>query len=251
MRWTRRATLLAATAAIVVVVAACVPIKPGPPAAPSIPFGSAHPQAQELYYLVNAERAANGLGPVGWHDQLGGLAQGWSEHMAGSGNFSYQNLDAILQSPGYSGFSGLGENIIHGGCGISSSQLHQAWPHHSIAPTSSATSTPSASASRATAASSTPPRTSDADLLALTRRHDACIDHSDDRARDHAGPQPVHQVPDELVAFDRAEDQGPDHEPDQDEDAYPYRSFHHALTVVRITTGSEEATLTIPETQSA
>ncbi|HKH25651.1 MAG TPA: CAP domain-containing protein [Acidimicrobiia bacterium] len=127
MRWTRRATLLAATAAIVVVVAACVPIKPGPPAAPSIPFGSAHPQAQELYYLVNAERAANGLGPVGWHDQLGGLTQGWSEHMAGSGNFSHQNLDAILQSPGYSGFSGLGENIIHGGCGISSSQLHQAW----------------------------------------------------------------------------------------------------------------------------
>ena len=96
--------MLAATAAIVVVVAACVPIKPGPPAAPSIPFGSAHPQAQELYYLVNAERAANGLGPVGWHDQLGGLAQGWSEHMAGSGNFSHQNLDAILQSPGYSGF---------------------------------------------------------------------------------------------------------------------------------------------------
>ena len=47
--------------------------------------------------------------------------------MAGSGNFSHQNLDAILQSPGYPGFSGLGENIIHGGCGISSSQLHQAW----------------------------------------------------------------------------------------------------------------------------
>jgi uncharacterized protein YkwD len=68
-------------------------------------------RAQELYYLVNNERAANGLGPVGWHDQLGGLAQNWSNRMAGSGNYSHQNLDAILQDPAYGGFNGLGENI--------------------------------------------------------------------------------------------------------------------------------------------
>jgi uncharacterized protein YkwD len=126
MRWTRRIALLAATAAIVVL-AACAPIKSGPPSAPPIPFGNAHPQAQELYYLVNAERAAHGLGQVGWHDQLGGLAQGWSEHMAGSGNLTHQNLDAILRSPAGSGFSALNENIIHAGCGISAGQLHQAW----------------------------------------------------------------------------------------------------------------------------
>ena len=89
MRWIRRTALLAATAAIVVL-AACAPIKGGAPAA-QLPFGSAHPQAQELYYLVNNERAANGLGPVGWHDQLGGLAQNWSNYMAGSGNYSHQN----------------------------------------------------------------------------------------------------------------------------------------------------------------
>ena len=126
MRWTRRAALLAATLAIVVL-AACAPFKSGPPAAAPLPFGSAHPQAQELYYLVNNERAANGLGPVGWHDQLGGLAQNWSNYMAGSGNYSHQNLDAILQDPAYGGYSGLGENIIHGGCGISAGEMHQAW----------------------------------------------------------------------------------------------------------------------------
>jgi uncharacterized protein YkwD len=125
MRWTRRTALLAATAAIVIL-AACAPFKGGPPA-PQLPFGSAHPQAQELYYLVNNERAANGLGPVGWHDQLGGLAQNWSNYMAGSGNYSHQNLDAILQDPAYGGYNGLGENIIHGGCGISAGQMHQAW----------------------------------------------------------------------------------------------------------------------------
>ncbi len=125
MRWIRRTALLAATAAIVVL-AACAPIKGGAPAA-QLPFGSAHPQAQELYYLVNNERAANGLGGVGWHDQLGGLAQNWSNYMAGTGDYSHQNLDAILQDPAWGGFNGLGENIIHGGCGISAAQMHQAW----------------------------------------------------------------------------------------------------------------------------
>ena len=118
--------MLAAILAIVVL-AACVPFKPGAPAAAPLPFGSAHPQAQELYYIVNNERAANGLGPVAWHDQLGGLAQGWSDYMAVSGNYSHQNLDAILQNPAYYGYSGLGENILHGGCGITAAQMDQAW----------------------------------------------------------------------------------------------------------------------------
>jgi uncharacterized protein YkwD len=124
MRWTRRAALLAATAAIVVL-AACAPFKGGPPAAAPLPFGSANPQAQELYYIVNNERAANGLGPVAWHDQLGGLAV--------TGNYSHQDLDAVLQNPAYAGYSGLGENILHGGCGISAAQMDQAWmnsPEH-------------------------------------------------------------------------------------------------------------------------
>jgi uncharacterized protein YkwD len=125
MRSIRRISLLAATAAVVVL-AACAPIKGGP-SAPPIPFGNAQPQAQELYHLVNAERAAHGLGPVGWHDQLGGLAQGWSEYMAGGGNFTHQNLDAVLNSPAGSEFSALGENIIRGGCGLSAQQLHQSW----------------------------------------------------------------------------------------------------------------------------
>jgi uncharacterized protein YkwD len=124
MRALRRIAFLAAGVGLVTLVA-CAPFKPGAP--PPISFGNAQPQAQELYYLVNNERAANGLGAVGWNDQLGGLAQSWSDHMAGTGDFSHQNLDALLQNPAYSGFSGLGENIIHGGCGTSSAALHQAW----------------------------------------------------------------------------------------------------------------------------
>jgi uncharacterized protein YkwD len=44
--------------------------------------------------------------------------------MAGSGNSTHQNLDAILQDPAWGGFNGLGENIIRGGC---AGQMHQAW----------------------------------------------------------------------------------------------------------------------------
>src|SRR5207245_4959044 len=126
MRWTRRAALLAATAAIVVL-AACAPFKAGPPAAAPLPFGSANPQAQELYYLVNNERAANGLGPVAWHDQLGGLAQSWSDSMAVTGNYPHQELDALLQGPTYAGYSGSGANVLHGGCVVSAAQVHPAW----------------------------------------------------------------------------------------------------------------------------
>lgn len=124
MRITRLSVLLAAIA-LVATLAACAPFKSGPP--PSVPFGAANPQAQELYYLVNNERAAWGLGPVGWNDQLGGLAQGWSNNMAASGSMSHQNLNAILNSPGYGQFSGLGENVMSGWCGMSAGEIHQAW----------------------------------------------------------------------------------------------------------------------------
>jgi uncharacterized protein YkwD len=112
----------------VIALAACAPVKSGPPgSAPSLPFGAAHPQAQQLYFLVNNERAAHGLGGVGWNEQLGALAQGWSDHMAATGSFSHQNLNAILQDPAYAGFSALGENIISGSCGMSAAQMHQTW----------------------------------------------------------------------------------------------------------------------------
>ena len=124
--------------------------KAGPPAAAPLPFG-ARPQAQELYYIVNNERATNGLGPVVWHDQLGGLAQSWSDYMAVTGNYSHQDLDAVLQNPAYAGYSGLGENILHGGCGTSDGD-GSGVDEHLPQGTSSATSAPS-SAWRATARS--------------------------------------------------------------------------------------------------
>jgi uncharacterized protein YkwD len=101
---------------------------PPPPPQPKLPVGgSSHPQARELYSLVNNERAAHGLGPLNWNDQLGRVAQGWSQHMAAVGSMSHQNLDAVLRSPAGAGLSALAENVFAGGCGMSARQMHQAW----------------------------------------------------------------------------------------------------------------------------
>jgi uncharacterized protein YkwD len=74
---------------------------------------------------VNSARAAQGLGPLAWNDQLAGVAQRWSEHIAVTGDFSHQNLQALLEQPALAGFSELAENMFRGTCGMSASQIHQ------------------------------------------------------------------------------------------------------------------------------
>jgi uncharacterized protein YkwD len=124
----RRIRGIAPLAAVVAVaaLAACAPLKSGPGGAP-LPYRNAHPNAHELYFMVNSERSAHGLASVGWSDQLGGLAQRWSEHMAATGTFAHQDLGAILQHPAYAGWSALAENVSHAGCGTTAVQIHQAW----------------------------------------------------------------------------------------------------------------------------
>jgi uncharacterized protein YkwD len=125
-----RFALPVAALALVATLAACGPLKSGPPG--SIPFGAANPQARELYSMVNADRGRVGLGPLGWNNELGGLAQNWSNQMAASGSMSHQNLGAILNSPGFGQFSGLGENVISGWCGMSAGEIHQAWMNSAL-----------------------------------------------------------------------------------------------------------------------
>jgi uncharacterized protein YkwD len=112
-------------AIVLALLAACAPVKSAPGGS-STSFDSAHPKAQEVFFLVNNERAAHGLGPVNWNDQLGSLAQSWSQHMAATGSVGHQNLQAIVDS-GFGGFSVLAENVLKGSCSMSAGQMHQAW----------------------------------------------------------------------------------------------------------------------------
>jgi len=78
---------------------------------------------RELYDLVNADRARHGLPGFGWDNQLGGLAQGWSQYMASAG-MGHRNIYEILNL----GFGGAAENVIRSpNCNISPAQVEAAW----------------------------------------------------------------------------------------------------------------------------
>ncbi len=118
VRTVRRAGPLAAIALVVALSAACASFKSGP---------GPNPVVGELYTQVNNTRAAYGLPPLAWNDQLAGLAQGWSAHIAVTGDFSHQSLGALLGNPALAGFSGLAENIMRGTCGMSAAEINQDW----------------------------------------------------------------------------------------------------------------------------
>jgi uncharacterized protein YkwD len=128
MRTALRALPLAAVA-VVFALTACAPAKTPPPAPapPSLPFDSADPIAKELLSHTNSDRVANGLSPLAWNDQLGGLAQSWSDHMATTGELVHQDLDGLRQTPAYSGFSALNENVLKGACTFTASQIEAAF----------------------------------------------------------------------------------------------------------------------------
>lgn len=120
-RRTRR-TIAAVTmaAAVAVGVSACAP--PPPPPGP--------PDATTAGVLnaMNRDRAANGLGAMGWNNQLAGLGSGWAAHLAqANGGLVHQNLTDVLYSPGYEGYQTLGENLLVGPNGMSTDQMEAAW----------------------------------------------------------------------------------------------------------------------------
>lgn len=123
---TRRARLLASALVVAALTAGCFGGGTTKNSAREVPL-PASGLTREVYDLVNADRAANGLPALGWNDQLGGLAQGWSENMASTGSFSHSDLNAALRSSEFDGFRRLGENILVGGCNMTAAQVEQAW----------------------------------------------------------------------------------------------------------------------------
>lgn len=115
----RVATLVAALAVVALSVTACLP--PPPPGPPDgITAG--------VLDAMNRDRAANGIGALGWNNQLSGLGSGWAAHLAAAnGGLVHQNLTNVLYSPGYEGYNTLGENLLVGAQGMSTDQMEAAW----------------------------------------------------------------------------------------------------------------------------
>jgi uncharacterized protein YkwD len=125
-----RARLAAAALLVATITAACYG-----GGGRQVPLAAAGP-GQELYDLVNQSRAQAGLPPLAWNDQLGGLAQDWSDQIAANGGFRHRDLNAVLQDPAFGGFWALGENLLHGPCGMTAQEIHNAFmaspPHSAI-----------------------------------------------------------------------------------------------------------------------
>jgi uncharacterized protein YkwD len=120
---TRRARLLACALVVATLTAGCFS---GAKASSGVPL-PATGLSREVFDLVNVDRAANGLPAVSWNPQLGGLAQGWSEHMGSTGQFEHSDLNATLRSPEFSAFRRLGENILVGSCNMTAAEIERAW----------------------------------------------------------------------------------------------------------------------------
>lgn len=119
---TRRARLLASAVVIATLTTGCFVGASSPSAGP--PAGGI---TRQLFDLTNADRAGQGLPALQWDSQLGGLAQGWSEHMGSTGNFAHRNLNEVLSRPDYSRFQRLGENILVGTCSTSAGEIQRTW----------------------------------------------------------------------------------------------------------------------------
>ena len=115
-RWATAAMIVAA---LTVGATACLPPAPaGPP--DGVTSG--------VLDAMNRDRAANGLGALGWNNQLSGLGSGWAAHLAATnGGLVHQNLTDVLYSPGYEGYNTLGENLLVGPDSMSTDQMEAAW----------------------------------------------------------------------------------------------------------------------------
>jgi uncharacterized protein YkwD len=72
---------------------------------------------------MNADRAANGLSPLGWHGGLASFAQQWANWMAQNGSLTHQSLSPMFGL----GLSNVGENILVGPASMSAGAMETAW----------------------------------------------------------------------------------------------------------------------------
>jgi uncharacterized protein YkwD len=123
----RLGLLAAALLGIAIVGAACDPAPPPPPPPPPACPGPDHPVESVVYNRVNADRQAAGLNVLAWDSQLACNAQHWANTMAGSGNFSHQDLNGVIRSAGYENFASLGENILVGPNSLDGNTIQNSW----------------------------------------------------------------------------------------------------------------------------
>jgi uncharacterized protein YkwD len=105
-----------AVVALALAAAACAP--PGSPGSGA---------TGDMVQAVNQDRAASGLGGLGWDTQLAGLAQSHAQEIAASNSLWHSDLGAWLSLPWMSGWRGLGENLLVAPPGTNSWSAEDTW----------------------------------------------------------------------------------------------------------------------------
>ena len=106
---------------------ACFGPAPAPSPSCNGPAGPPDPVTAAAFNGANSDRAANGIPPVQWNPQLWCLASNWTNHMAGAGAMTHQDLGSVLNSAEFSGYRTMGENIIHGPDSMTGQQMEASW----------------------------------------------------------------------------------------------------------------------------
>ena len=114
-RW-RLVAPLVAVVALALAAAACAP--PGSPGRGA---------TGDMVQAVNQDRAASGLGGLGWDSQLAGLAQTHANEIAGSGTLWHSNLGGWLAAPWMSAWRSLGEVLAQGRPGSNAWMIEDMW----------------------------------------------------------------------------------------------------------------------------
>jgi uncharacterized protein YkwD len=102
---------------------------------PPIATGSCGMDAtsRAVFTDLNITRGMNGLPPLSASPQLTCLAQGWSGYLASIDGFFHRDLQSVIDSPAYSGYHTLGENILEGPASMTANDMNTAWfnsPEH-------------------------------------------------------------------------------------------------------------------------
>ncbi len=117
----KRVAVVLMTALVALGVSSCAP------PASSTPGASAPGDVSAIVQAMNQDRAAAGLGSLGYNDQLAASGANWASSIAAGGSLVHQNLSAILAQPSYSGYHTIGENLLVGPDGMSAGAMESAW----------------------------------------------------------------------------------------------------------------------------
>ncbi len=78
-------------------------------------------------HRVNDERAARGLAPVEWDEELAAVARSWSAEMARTGQLRHQDIGGLLAREDLSDLQGIGENVFRSTGPVPAGTIHAGW----------------------------------------------------------------------------------------------------------------------------